>query len=315
MYLNLFQGTTAEYFDYWLENYCKPRLARNTYNGYSVNVRKHILPKIGEIKLTELEPRHIQQMYSELSKEGLTGTSVVYVHATLRKALNSAIKQGMLQYNVTNYIEPPRKSDFKGAVLTAEQVHTLLFHCRYTEVYLPVLLAISLGLRRGEVLGLKWSDIDFENHTLEIQRTGTYFKGEFYLSSPKTKTSNRTLLVNDMCYSALLEEMNRQKEQSKTRTNYNPNSLVVLRFNGELLTSTVLNKQFKRALKRGKLPDVRFHDLRHTNATLLLKKQVPAKIVSNMLGHSSIGITLDTYSHVMVEMQDLAKNAMDDILK
>lgn len=307
MYLKLFDGTVAEYLNYWLDVYCTEQLARNTYNGYKTNVDLHVVPYIGEIPIQDLEPFHLQKLYKDLKKEGLCGTSVLYVHATLRKAFNCGKKYGMLENNICDYIDAPRKSKFKAEVLNMFDVKKLLNYAKETDIYVAVLLAVSLGFRRGEVLGLRWCDVDFKNKVIEVNNTATFYKQEFVLSEPKTKSSCRTVVMNDMVYSALKDEYIRQ------RNLLNPLNLVL--FGEKQISAAMLNHKFKQLLETAKLPDIRFHDLRHTNATLLLKQNVPAKIVSNILGHSSIGITLDTYSHVITEMQDVAVNAINNILK
>lgn len=299
-------SSVSEYLRYWLNSYCEKRLARNTIVGYKNNIERHIIPHIGDKLLFDLQPMDIEKMYSDLELEGLCGTSVLYIHAVLRKALNTAVKRRMLECNVLDYVDAPRKSKFIASVLSCEDVLKLLNVCKGTEVYIPVLLAVTLGLRRGEVLGLKWSDVNYAAKMLSISRSATCYKGEFVLSETKTKNSNRTLLMCDFVVCALKAWQAIQCQNSI--------GLVVTHFSGALLSSTVLNNMYHAALKAAKLPPIRFHDLRHTNATIMLQQNIPAKIVSSMLGHSSVGITLDLYSHVLTEMQRPAVFAMQNIL-
>ncbi|MEF9853943.1 MAG: site-specific integrase, partial [Hydrogenoanaerobacterium sp.] len=154
--------------------------------------------------------------------------------------------------------------------------------------------------------GLKWSDVNYAAKMLSISRSATCYKGEFVLSETKTKNSNRTLLMCDFVVCALKAWQAIQCQNSI--------GLVVTHFSGALLSSTVLNNMYHAALKAAKLPPIRFHDLRHTNATIMLQQNIPAKIVSSMLGHSSVGITLDLYSHVLTEMQRPAVCAMQNML-
>lgn len=258
----------------------------------------------------------MQSLYGKLHTDGLSNTSIRYVHATLRKALNSAVKQRILNSNVVNCVDPPSPSKFKPTILTGESMRVLLAACANTEVYIPVLLAVSLGLRRGEVLGLKWSDVDFRSSTLEVQRTATFYKGEFCLSDTKTECSHRTLMLSK----TLIEKLAFYKKQQfvlalSCKGRFNPHNMVVCRVDGSVMTSTVLNYKYKKALKAAGLPDIRFHDLRHSNATLMLRNNVPAKIVQAIFGHSKVSTTLDLYSHVITDMQEPAVAVIENLLR
>jgi len=308
--------TLEVYLKEWVESYCKPRLARNTLNGYQVNIDKHIVPYIGSIPLYKLQPSDISNLYKKLSEKGLSSTSILYVHNVLRKSLNCAVKQRVLTSNVINYVDAPLKAKFKAAVLSSDEISKLLDTTKSTEIYIPVLLAITLGLRRGEILGLKWSDIDWQLKSISIQRTATFYKDEFVLSDVKTQNSNRTLLLAD----SVISELNIHKDKQRIfaenfGAGFNSENLVICRADGKPMTSSALNKHYKAALEQAGLPNIRFHDLRHTNATLMLKQNIPAKIVSSMLGHSTIAITLDTYSHVLTDMQKPAVDVIEKMLK
>lgn len=291
----------------WLVNYCETQLAENTVRGYRVNIDKHIVPHVGDIELKGLEPIDIQNMYTALLHGGLSPTSVRYVHAVLRVAFNCAVRQRLLGENIIYCVYPPRKPRFNSVVLGGSDLVKLIASCEGTEIYIPVLLGATLGLRRGEILGLKWSDIDFKSHTIHVQRTATFYPdSDIVLSEPKTNTSNRTLLVSHYVMCRLEELRNSRKANS-------PLDLVNLRPSGVPLSSSLLNKKFLLALAQSGLPRIRFHDLRHSNATLMLRNKVPAKIVSSMLGHSNVGITLDLYSHVLTDMQEPAVQVIDQL--
>lgn len=303
------------YLNEWLNSYCYNRLARNTLNGYKVNIKKHIIPVLGDIPLYKLHPRDIQKLYSDMEEKGYSGTTIRYVHNVLHKALGTAVKQLILDKNSADFVEPPKKSNFHSTVLKTNEITVLLKACQNTVIYMPVLLAVSLGLRRGEVLGLKWSDIDYIYNTLNICRTATTYKEEFVLSDVKTKNSNRTLVLADVIIQALREHKIKQDIcAAEFGEGFNPLNLIICARDGSPLSPSVLNKTFKKVLKKSGLPDIRFHDLRHTNATFLLANNIQAKIVSSLLGHSSIGITMDTYSHVLTDMQKPAVNAVEDML-
>lgn len=310
------ESTTLEaYLKYWLETYCEERLAANTVRGYQVNIEKHIIPYIGKIALNRLQPKDIQNLYTKLLQSGLSGTSVRYVHNNLHRALRIAERQQLIAKNPANYVEPPTVERYEAAVLNAEQIRQLLQVCEGTEIYMPVFLAVTLGLRRGEVLGLQWSDVDWAHKTITINRSVTFTKAGVEFGKTKSKNSHRTLLLPAGAYLRLEEEKKRQEEREMFFGKaYNVHELICCRADGSPLTSNVLQHHFSAALHQCEMPHIRFHDLRHTNATLMLQNSVPAKIVSAMLGHSSIGITLDTYSHVMTEMQGEAVGVMDAVL-
>ena len=306
----------CNYLRFWLQAYCEPRLARNTVIGYRNNIEKHIIPCIGSIRLYQLKPLDIEKMYRDLRKKNLSETSLLYVHRVLRNALNYAVKHSIITKNAADHVDAPRKNRFEAIVLRENEIVKLLNACNNTELRMPILLAVTLGLRRGEILGLKWDDINFDNNTVEIRRTASFYKQEFCLSDTKTPKSRRTLLFSNAIKEELIQlKMEQEKLASVFGKGFNEHGLVICRADGQPLSSATLNHQYKKVLQTAGLPDMRFHDLRHTNATLMLHKNVPAKIVSSILGHSSIGITLDLYSHAMTEMQQQAVNVIDELLK
>lgn len=309
-------STMAIFLRHWLDVYCKPRLARNTVNAYTVNVEKHMIPYIGEIKLNRLTPRDIQTLYEKLRDVGLSGNSARHVHNNLHKALLWAVKQELIPRNPADLVDPPLIEQKERQTLTPEQIQRLLTACTGSFIYLPVMFAVLLGLRRGEALGLQWEDVDFQQKTITIRHSVTCDKQGYTLGNPKTKNSRRTLRLPDAVLDAIKQEQKKQTDLAKfVGSGFNELHLVCCRESGALITTNALQHVFKDILKTAGLPNVRFHDLRHTHATLMLRNQVPAKIVSAMLGHSSIGITMDLYSHVTVDMQDGAVQVINDLLK
>lgn len=297
-------STLKVYLQNWLDGYCKERLAPNTIRGYRVNIEKHIGPYIGQIRLDALKPSDIQGLYSKLLGQGLSGTTVRYVHNNLHRALAVAVRQQILSRNPADCVEPPVIDRYEAATLNDTQVRQLLAACHGTEIYVAVLLAVTLGLRRGEVLGLQWQDIDWQYSTLCVCRSASFRNGGMVIGSTKTRSSRRTLLLpaGVVCE---LRELGRDCL---------PTWPICRRSDGSILTTNALYHQFAAVLEQSGLPHIRFHDLRHTYATLMLRNGVPAKIASSILGHSSIGITLNTYSHVITEMQQGAAGVIDGIL-
>lgn len=299
----------GEYLAFWLETYCENRLARNTVIGYRNNVRLHIVPHLGGVPIILLTPFMIDGLYSELRKKGLSETTILYVHSVLRKALNTAVRRRLLSENVVNCVDAPRKNRYQAKYLSPEQLKLLLDSCRYLEIYVPVLLAAVFGLRRGEVLGLTWDNVDFSSNQISVAMSGTYYRDcEFYLSDVKTESSRRCLLM-PLVVSEALRDWHEIQERP---CSYN---LVVTHYDGSLFTANSLSNHFRKALREAGLPHVRFHDLRHSYATMMLQNNISPKIVCDILGHSSVDVTLDVYSHVVTEMQRPAANVIDGLFR
>ena len=309
--------TLGGFLRYWLDTYCQQNLAPNTIRGYRTNIEKHVIPILGTTPLIKISPKSLQDLYTKLLANGLSGTSVRYIHNNLHKALEYGVRLEAIPKNPANMVIPPKVKRYEAAILTPDQVITLLDSCKETELFWPVLLAVSLGLRRGEVLALRWEDVDLEGKKIHICHSALCENlGNFTISETKTKSSRRTLRLPDSVAVALKA---RQDVLNQRRAlwgeKYNPMNLVCFREIGCPFTSNALRHQYIKVLQKAGLPLVRFHDLRHTNATLLLRNGIPAKIVSSILGHASIQLTMDTYSHVAPDMQEGAMQAMDDLLK
>jgi integrase len=311
-YIEPDRKTIGEHLAKWFAGYVQKNLALNTIKGYKVNIEKHIIPAIGHIQLMKLRPIEVQKFYDDLLASGLSATSVLYIHRVLHKALENAVKLQIIYRNVSDYVDLPKKKRYICRVLDENQVRELLNKCHGTEIYVAVLLAVSLGLRRGGVLGLRWDDIDFVNNIIAIRRTQVILEGNVIYAPVKSMKSNRDLLISDRIATILVTQKRWQEENKQFFGDaYQDNHLVICNEVGLPISASLLDKRFKRILVRNELPIIRFHDLRHTNATLMLKKGIPAKIASERLGHSTIGITLDLYSHVDNSMQKAAAEIID----
>lgn len=309
---------TGEYLDRWLTYSVADTVRPTTYERYEQITRKHIRPALGNVKLKNITPAHARGLYREKLDSGLSPRSVQYVHVTLHKALKQAVADGLIPRNATEAVKPPQVRREEMHPLDPDQVKTLFDAASAAGDRLEALyvLAVCCGLRQGELLGLKWEDVDLETGTLRVRRTLTTAKGGPVLSSPKTKTSRRTVKLSRRAADALRGHLQRQLEEIDTAGSLrHENGLIFASESGEPLDRRlVTTHRFKPLLKRAGLPQIRFHDLRHTCATLLLGRNVNPKIVSEMLGHASIAITLDTYSHVLPTMQDSAARAMEEAL-
>jgi integrase len=308
--------TVEEYLNRWLTDSVQNTVRNTTFERYEQITRKHIVPEIGRAKLKALTPAHVRGIYRKKLEAGLSARTVQYIHVTLHKALKQAVRDGLVPRNSTEAVKPPQVRREEIHPLTSEQVKTLFEAAKGDRLEALYILAVTTGLRQGELLGLKWDDVDMESSALQVRRTLTTAKGGAVLSAPKTKGSRRTVRLSQTALEALRSHLARQLEEiDRVGSLWRENSLIFASEVGEPLNRHDLTlRRFKPLLRRAGLPEIRFHDLRHTCATLLLSKNVNPKIVSEMLGHATIAITLDTYSHVLPTMQESAAKAMEDAL-
>lgn len=298
----------------WLETYAI-NLSPTTYYGYQVIINKHLIPYFGRIELQKLKPLHINKYYNEKS-ETLKGKTLLQHHRVLRKALDYAWKNQLIPKNPADMVDAPKVKKFESKVLNPEEAKKLLYAIKDTRFEIPINLGLSLGLRRGEMLGLRWSDIDFENGTITIQNNLVRVGTELLFKSPKTEGSIRTLAAPIELMRLLKEHRKKQMEiQLRSCEEYNnEHNLVCTRYDGSPINPSTFSHAFGDFLSKHELPHVRLHDLRHTNATLMLLSGTPAKVASSRLGHSSINITMDLYSHVLKDMNEDAAERLNEVI-
>jgi integrase len=248
--------------------------------------------------------------------EGLAPKSVKHVHTTLHRALGQAVRWGLVPRNVAAAVDPPRVRTPEMRPLSPTQARTLLAAAEGNRLTALYVLAVTTGMRQGELLGLGWEDVDLDAGTVRVRRTLTLARGGPRLTEPKTRRSRRQIRLTASAVDALDRNRERQEAEGAAKGDgWNDQGLVFRTRRGTPIRRDNLHsKSWKPLLRRAGLPDVRFHDLRHTCATLLLTKGVHPKIVSEMLGHSSIAITLDTYSHVIPGLGEAAALAMENAL-
>jgi integrase len=311
------EGLTVKgYLARWLEDSVRGSVKATTYQSYASLVRLHICPTLGSTKLSTLTPAHVQGLYRQKLDDGLAPKTVKYIHTTLHRALRQAVRWGLVPRNAAAEADPPKVITLEMRPLSPIQARTLLQAAKGNRLETLYVLAVTTGMRQGELLGLRWEDVDLECRTVRVRRTLTLARGGPCLTEPKTKGSRRSIRLTAGALEALERHRGRQEGEGAAKGDeWNAWNLVFCTRRGTPVRRDNLHdKHWKPLLKRSGLPDVRFHDLRHTCATLLLTKGVHPKIVSEMLGHSSIAITLDTYSHVIPGMGDGAASAMEDAL-
>jgi integrase len=308
--------TVAEYLDGWLRDSVRDTVRASTYERNEQIMRLHIKPALGKLKLKSLTPAHVQGLYRDRLDSGLAPATVHKVHVILHKALAQAVRWSLVPRNVSESVRPPRPTPEEMCPLSPEEARRLLEAARGNKLEVLYVLAIHTGMRQGELLALKWQDVNLENATIGIRRTLTKSGGRLLLGETKTKKSCRTVRLTETVVRSLREHLARQMEDiGRLGDLYKDDGLVFTSGVGTVINPTNLRKRsFATLLERANLPRIRFHDLRHTCATLLLGRNVHPKYVQELLGHANIAITLDTYSHVIPGMGDQTARAMEDVL-
>ena len=309
----------ADYLLEWLE-IAKGRLAVATYCSYTAMIKNPIAPYFRKKKLTlrELEARHLQMFYSELLKKVKPNT-VIHYHAIIHSALKYAVKTDMLLQNVADKVDRPKKNDFQPVFLSAEEMQKMFEALRGTRLELPVLVSAFYGFRRGEVLGLKWDAIDFERGTISVKRTVTTVSvdgkhKEIEQQSAKTKSSLRTLpLIGSFrdYFMQVKEAQELNKKICGNCYNYEYDGFVFVDEMGERMRAQYLTCSFPKFLEKHGLRRMRFHDLRHSCASLLLANGVPLKHIQEWLGHSDFTTTANIYAHLDYSSKITSAQAME----
>ena len=312
--------TVGEYLDRWLTDSARGTVRKSTYDSYQHQLRRYVHPTLGRLPLKKLTELHVQGLYRSMQDRGLSARTVRYTHAVLHRALKQAVRWKYIPRNPCDDTDPPKVQRDEMRPLDRDQVRRLLdtsalsgpngdpdrFHALYV-------LAVHTGMRPGELLALKWDDVDLEAGVLSINRTLS-MAGEF--APPKTAKSRRRIQLTTGSAAALKAHRKRQLEERLRLTSlWQDQDLVFPSTVGTPLNHRNLSRAFKDLLRRAELPEsTRLYDLRHTCATLLLSRNVHPKYVQELLGHASITLTLDTYSHVLPGMEGAAASAMEEAL-
>lgn len=307
--------TVAQYLDSWL-SVARSSVRLTTWMRYEQFVRLHIVPSLGKFALSKLTPQQLQSLYVRKLESGLSSTTVHHLHMALHCAFDAAVRLGLVQRNICDLVDPPAMRETEYSTLTPEQVRVLLAAARGDRFEALYAVVLSTGMREGELLALKWSAVDLDQGTVQVRATIHRTIEGFTVSHTKTARSRRKLVLTPTAIDALRRHRVRQAEERLARGEaWEDQDLVFPNTVGKPMeVSNFARRCYKPLLKKASLPDVRFHDLRHTAATLLLLEGVHPKIVSEMLGHASVSITLDIYSHVIPDMQRTAMEAMERVL-
>ncbi len=302
------------YLQAWLEEAARPSVRPRTLESYALNVRR-ITKYLGRIKLSDLKPTDVQSLYAKLLKDGLSRRTVEQCHTVVHNALGQALKWGLIPRNPADAVTVPRPENHEMQVLSSVELQTLFDHSRDDRWHALWVLMGTTGLRVGEATGLKWDDLDLDNGRVTIQRALQRQKGAgLVMVEPKTRLSRRAVVLGKIAVAALREHRVRQVEQRLVAgLAWRDAGLVFTTITGDPVDPSRVNEFWHRALRGAGLRQVRVHDLRHSAATMMLERGVHPKVVQEMLGHSTITLTLGTYSHVAPTMHAEAAREMDAV--
>ena len=313
--------TVAEYFNDWLNTYIIPHKSPTTAETYSYNVRNYILPKFGKLRLQDLTTLMLQRWFnslkiSPLSGRELTPKTIRNIWLNLSAGLKRAVQLEYLKKNPAENIELPKCKTYQAEVYDTEEIRALINAAQGTDMEVGIMTLLLMGLRRGELLAIKFEHIDYDNGILSIVENAVQVKDKIVIKDPKTANGTRKLEIPGV----LLELFERERSSYTQRkieygTRFNDTNLLICQPDGSPYRPDWYSEKFKRFLKANGLKRIRLHDLRHTNATLMLRLGIHAKVMAHRLGHGSIGITLQTYSHVINEMSTEANAKLEAGLK
>lgn len=322
-YIKPAQMTVADYLHQWVRDYVSHSVRPVTAKGYCHWIETHIIPEIGKIKMSQLEASDIQALYGKLLKDGrrdnkgaLSARSVLHIHRLLHNALSHAVKWGIIGRNICDAVDSPRAKQKQMRALEPEDVKRLL-DASIGTVYYPLFhLAIFTGMRRSELLGLRWRDVDLDMATLSVSQVlHNLGKGKIMIEEPKTQKSKRQIALSPVAAIALRQHKERQQaERLMLGRSLTDDDLVFGNPDGTPFLGSSITHAFTRTMRQLGLKGVRFHDLRHTHASLMLRQGVNIKTLQERLGHSSITTTLDIYAHVTPGMQKEAALRFEEAL-
>lgn len=306
--------TLAEYLERWLRDYVWHNLAPRTGEGYEHIIRRHLNPALGSITLTQLKPEHIQRYYSEKLCGGLSAQTVRHHHTTLHKALQTAVEWGLLSRNSADAVSPPRVQRAEMQTWSEDDITCFLEAATDSPYYALFYTALFTGMRRSELLALRWQDVDFILSQVYVSRSLHVLKGsKVVFRSPKTAKGRRSIALPPSSVLLLKEHHESQKlERAMLGIPLTDDDLVFAHFDGKPLLPNTVTHAWIKLVRHVGLKPIRLHDARHSHASLMLRQGTHPKIVQERLGHASIQITLDTYSHVAPGLQEAAATRFDE---
>ncbi len=312
------QQTVKQFLEDWLYNVHRQQVRRNTYRIYKNNLNTHILPAFGHVKLQKLSAYQIETLYARMLQKKYKAETIRSVHRTLRKALSDAVRWKRLGYNPCNDVKQPSAEKFETHPIMKEQAKILIEVAKGTLFETLIPMALTTAMREGELAALTWKDIDFEQKCLRVQQTVYFYPEEGLVSSePKTESSKSQIMLPQFVIDSLLLQRERQAQaRLKAGKKWQDLDLVFCNTTGGFLRQGYhFSIKFKQLLEKAGLPDMRFHDLRHSAATILITMGVHPKQIQELLRHSNITTTMNIYGHVFPSMQRKVMDDLDDIFK
>lgn len=315
--------TFGEWLDRWLLTYKKGQVKQSTFENYEATIDTHIKPDLKNVPLAKLQANTLQELFNNKlesgrkdGKGGLSSRMVRYLYTIINMALKQAVKEGLIVRNVAEATSPPTVKNKKITPLTEQQLLIFFRHTKDDRLFTAYLLAATTGLRRGELLGLCWDSVDIKRGNIIVQRQLSPLKSGLVLEeTTKSKSGQRKITLTDDAIKELKRHKTRQgQEKLMLGEAYRDNDLVFCQVDGTFIEPIGFTKGFQKNLEAAGLPRVRLHDLRHTHASLLLARGVHAKVVQERLGHSSITMTLDLYSHMMDGLDEAAAASLNGLL-
>ena len=308
--------TLGSFLSRWLKEYAKASLSPRSLERYEGVVRVKIIPSLGSIPLTQLKPEHLQKYYTAMLNAGLSSGTIRYHHAVLHVALKTAVKWNLVSRNVADAVDPPRVRRVEMRTWDEESINRFLLAAKSTPYYALFYTAIFTGMRRSEILALRWQDVDFILGQVYVHRSIHRLKdGSYVFTEPKSAKGRRTIALPPSAILVLRNHYEKeQATQAMMRIALTDDALLFSNPDGKPLRPDTVSLAWRNLATRCGLPRIRLHDARHSHASLMLKQGVHPKIVQERLGHASIQITLDVYSHVSPGLQQMAAAQFDEIL-
>ncbi|MGG3624356.1 site-specific integrase [Bacillus gobiensis] len=310
--------TLKEYLNKWLDLAAKRKVRETTFTNYKRAIDYRVIPVLGHFQLSELKSTHFEQFINSLIQDGLSERYIEYIYTVLYGALEKAVDWELIIKNPLKKVDIPRGRRRKTITWSREELNRFLDHAKFSDItyYMAFKLDAYTGLRRGELLGLKWSDVDFSENRINVSRSLIYDKQGFRFGPVKTEKSERSVKVDKKVMEELRSYKAKQSElKMAIRSEYDDQNLIFARKDGQPIYFRTFTTVFNRSIKEANVPKIRVHDIRHTHATLMLEAGASLKDVQERLGHSSIQMTGDIYAHVSPVMQEKSSQAFSDYLE
>ena len=314
-FINPGKVTVAEYLERWLSEYAKPNLSPRGFERYAGIIRRYLILEMGNMQLTQLKPEHIQKHYAAMQRKGLSAGTVRYHHAVIHKALQTAVKWGLLSRNAADGVDAPRSRRNDMQIWDDFEVRYFLEAAKCSPYYALFHTALFTGMRRSELLALQWRDIHL--HQIYVSRSLHHLKdGSYVFTQPKSVKSRRTIALSPSSVLTLMEHKEKQEAvHTMLGIPLKQDDLLFSTPEGKPLRPNTITRAWTTLATKAGVKPIRLHDARHTHASLMLKQGVHPKIVQERLGHASIQMTLDTYSHVTPGLQEAAAEAFDRLVE